>query len=84
MEYREFKCLYCGAKGIDKSKTKNRMYCDYNCQHAYYRKKRGVGVNTKTTSCIHNKEIRCLEHKCGSCGWNPKVELRRKEAMGYG
>lgn len=84
MDYIEFTCLYCGEKGIDKSKTKNRKFCDCNCQQAYYRRKNGVGVNTVTASCIHNMYVLCDVHQCGNCGWNPKVEKKRKEALGYG
>lgn len=84
MEYREFTCLYCGAKGIDRSRTKTRKYCDTNCQQAYLRIKNGVGVNTVTASCTHNRNVLCDVHKCGKCGWNPKVEKKRKEALGYG
>lgn len=81
---RKFTCLNCGAKGIDNSKSGNRKFCDPNCTQAYYRRQHGVGVEIKTPPCTYNKEIRCNEHKCGSCGWNPKVEKKRKEALGYG
>ena len=81
MEYKEFTCLYCGAKGVDRSRNRRRTFCDDQCQQAYFRRKRGMGVRIVTPSCIHNKEIRCFEHKCGSCGWNPKVEAKRKAAL---
>ena len=81
---REFTCLYCGAKGIDMSRTNTRKFCNENCTQAYYRRRHGVGVKIKTPSCIHNKEIRCMDHKCATCGWNPKVEKKRKEALAYG
>ena len=30
--------------------------------------------------CIWRTNILCGDHsKCGSCGWNPKVEAQRKE-----
>lgn len=84
MEYREFTCLYCGEKGIDMSRGKNKKFCDENCQQAYYRKQKGMGANIIAPPCMHNISVRCFEHKCGTCGWNPKVEKKRKEALGYG
>ena len=84
MEYRETNCVFCGAKIIDRSTNHTRRFCNEYCAQAYYRRNHGVGVRVKTPSCIHNKEIRCVEHKCGSCGWNPKVEQKRKEAFAYG
>jgi hypothetical protein len=81
---REFTCIYCGAKGIDNSRTKTKKFCDCNCQQAYYRRQHGVGVGIKAPACIHNREVRCFVHMCGTCGWNPKVEKKRKEALGYG
>ena len=33
-------------------------------------------------SCTMNKGIVCIEHKnCDRCGWNPEVELQRKEML---
>lgn len=84
MNYREFTCLYCGAKAIDRSPAQKRLYCSIECRDIYWRRKHGVGVTTKTPSCIHNIHILCGDHKCGTCGWNPKVEKKRKEALGYG
>ena len=84
MEGREMNCVYCGAKIIDRSTNHTRKFCSEYCAQAYYRRNHGVGVQVKTPSCTHNKEIRCFEHKCGSCGWNPKVEKKRKEVLGCG
>lgn len=84
MEYREFTCLYCGANGIDRSKTRTRKFCDCYCQQAYLRRKNGAWANTATASCTHNINVLCNVHKCGNCGWNPKVEAKRKEALGCG
>lgn len=85
MEYREFICLYCGTKGIDRSNTKNRKFCDYTCQHAYNcKKKRGKLDKAPTNPCIYNMAVMCDLQKCSTCGWNPKVEQKRKEALGYG
>ena len=85
MEYREFTCLYCGARSLDTSRTKNRKFCNDHCNQAYwYRTKRGKGGKTQTPTCIHSIHILCGDHKCSTCGWNPKVEKERKEALGYG
>ena len=27
--------------------------------------------------CEHNKMIDCDEKKCGNCGWNPVVKIKR-------
>ena len=27
--------------------------------------------------CYFNSGVECNEHKCGVCGWNPKVSERR-------
>ena len=84
MEYREFTCIVCGAKGIDRSTTQTRKYCSENCASINWHRMRGVGTYIKTPSCVHNREIRCFEKKCSTCGWNPKVEMKRKEALAYG
>ena len=82
---REFTCLNCGSKCIDTSKTKNKKFCDMRCSQAYhYKKKRGRLGIVPTYPCIYNRQIRCELQKCGTCGWNPKVEKIRKEALGYG
>lgn len=38
-------------------------------------------------TCKHNNGIKCTETdigKCHECGWNPKVELLRKEMIKNG
>lgn len=84
MEYKEITCLCCGAKAIDMSRTGTKKFCSEQCAQLHFRRSRGVGVKTVSPPCIHNIGVLCAEHKCGRCGWNPKVELRRKEALGYG
>lgn len=84
MEYREIRCAFCGAKILDRSTNHNRRFCGQQCAQAHHRRSHGVGVRFKTPSCTHNKEVRCFVKTCGTCGWNPKVEQKRKEAMGYG
>ena len=85
MKYREFTCLNCGAKVIDMSRTKNKKFCDMHCNQAYYyKKKQGELDKVPTNPCIHNIAVICDLQKCGTCGWNPKVEKKRKEALGCG
>ena len=84
MNYREFTCVVCGRKAIDRSPAQKRIYCSEQCAWKQFRVNRGIGIGSKTPSCVHNDAVVCEAHKCGSCGWNPKVEQRRKEALGYG
>lgn len=84
MEYREFYCVVCGAKAIDYSTTRSKKYCSDECAQEQYRRNRGIGTNIKTALCKYNIAIGCPERKCSSCGWNPKVEAKRKEALGHG
>ena len=84
MEYREITCIVCGKKIVDRSSCHTRKFCSEYCAQANYRRRHGVGVHTVTPSCIHNKEVLCMVHKCGTCGWNPKVETKRKEALANG
>ena len=84
MKYREFTCAVCGAKGIDRSPAQKRMYCSDECNTRAFRVRRGYELKTSIPSCIYNKEVLCLDDDCESCGWNPKVEQKRKEALAYG
>ena len=84
MKYREFNCIVCGAKAIDRSPAQNRIYCSDQCNLVHFRRSRGIGIGIKTASCTYNKEIKCEIHKCSTCGWNPEVAQKRKEAFAYG
>ena len=84
MKYREFACVVCGTIDIDRSPAQKRIYCSPQCSFHQYRRNHGIGVGIKTPSCAYNKEVQCAVPKCGTCGWNPKVEQKRKEALGYG
>ena len=39
------------------------------------------GKPWKETPCIHNDGVVCDVHNCETCGWNPDVEKKRKEAI---
>lgn len=85
MELREFICLNCGAKCVDTSRTKNKKFCDMHCNQAYYyKKKRGKLEAAPVLPCIYNRQVQCDQQKCSTCGWNPDVEQKRKEALAYG
>ena len=35
----------------------------------------------KTRTCIYREGVECSVHKCEHCGWNPEVEIIRKQAI---
>ena len=84
MSYREFTCIVCGAKDIDRSRTGTKKFCSGTCAHHYYRRTHGIGTEFKSPSCIYNNWVICCNRSCGSCGWNPEVETKRKQALAYG
>lgn len=79
MEYREFTCIVCGEKGIDKSHKRNKMFCSKECGQAHYRQINGFGSRVGE-DCYFNEGVACDEHHCENCGWNPAVIKIRKEA----
>ena len=85
MAYREFYCECCGAKAIDRSPGQTKKYCSESCaQKMYYRRNFAIESGEDQPSCVYNREIGCKRRKCSTCGWNPKVEAKRKEALGCG
>lgn len=83
MEYRKFNCVYCGKTDIDRSTTRTKKFCSPACAQAHFRRSHGVGISVGE-SCPNNNGVICDIHKCGNCGWNPKVEARRKKELAYG
>ncbi len=76
---REYMCVICGEKGIDKSAEGNRKYCSKECANmARYHKRRGIVEN----ECKYNSGVTCANEKCDKCGWNPAVEELRKAKQG--
>ena len=73
---REFTCVICGAKGIDRSATQRKKYCSTECANKARYCKRG---NEAETICKFNDGVQCVDQQCERCGWNPAVEQRRKE-----
>lgn len=78
---REITCAVCGKKAIDNSSTKTRKYCSEECAILAWRKSRGFVPTELEHHCTYNKEVRCTVQACSKCGWNPKVEQRRKAAF---
>ena len=76
---KEYTCIVCGAKGIDRSSTGGRKFCSKECSNQYWHQKNGVGK--KSPGCIFNEGVACEVHKCYNCGWHPNVARRRMEAL---
>lgn len=82
MAYREFYCECCGAKAIDRTYNQSRKYCSSGCaQKMYYRRNFAACDGEDYPTCVYNREIGCKRRKCSTCGWNPTVEAKRKEAL---
>lgn len=77
---REFTCVECGTKGIDRSHAQNKRFCSKECCDSYWNKRRNGGYKGYQ-ACKYNEGVSCIEHKCGSCGWNPAVAKKRSEAI---
>ena len=84
MAHREITCVVCGEKITDSTTNHTKLYCSELCAGEAWRRRKGKKPRQRVPSCIHNKYIECEIHKCSTCGWNPNVELKRKEALGYG
>lgn len=79
---RYFKCAYCGKHGEDKSANRSKRFCCKECSDAYWRRKRGAGLAKEDRRfCKFNEGVECYDHKCRTCGWNPKVQRKRLEKI---
>ena len=78
---REFTCVVCGAKGIDKSARQDKKYCGKDCANKARSFKRG---NLIETAYLNNNGVLCGSPNCDRCGWNPAVERLRKEMLNNG
>lgn len=79
---REFTCIVCGAKDIDRSHTQSKMFCSLECKNYHWRKTHSQGA-IEFEKCVFNEGVACDLHMCGRCGWNPTVAKKRLEAA-YG
>ena len=75
---REYTCVVCGEKGIDRSPGQNRKFCSKECQMRYWNRKRD-GYSDEC--CKYNDGVACTDGKCNNCGWNPAVAKKRSEAL---
>ena len=79
---REFTCIVCGAKDIDRSHTQSKVFCSLECKNYHWRKTHSQGA-IEFEKCVFNEGVACDLHRCGRCGWNPTVAKKRLEAA-YG
>jgi endogenous inhibitor of DNA gyrase (YacG/DUF329 family) len=73
-------CVICGKVFTDTSASQNKMTCSAECKRIrfnLYRKQK----KESESECPYNMSVSCTDHMCGKCGWNPKVEKARKEAL---
>ena len=77
---REFTCIVCGKKSIDKSPSQSKIYCSRKCiaKHWYEAHK---DDHSEKQVCKYNEGVDCFDGKCESCGWNPEVAKKRTEAF---
>ena len=80
MAYREFTCVVCGAKAIDRSPQHRAKYCSKRCSNKN-RDKIYCEVVRAVPACKYNEGVDCTRQSCHNCGWNPEVEKIRKEAF---
>lgn len=77
---KEFTCIVCGEKGIDRSGCGNRKFCSKECKNLYWGRMRNGGYKG-FQSCKYNDGVSCISYKCKNCGWNPDVMQKRLEAL---
>ncbi len=75
---REYTCIVCGVKGIDRSPLQNKKHCSIECAN---RARYGKTYRSDGADCKFNQGVGCSAHTCENCGWNPKVEKIRKERI---
>lgn len=78
--YREYNCVECGKKTVDKSLRGNGMYCSPTCNKRAYLRRKGV-LQSVVILCQYNEGVACDSKNCDGCGWNPDVEKKRKELL---
>lgn len=71
-------CLNCGKGGL--TSRHNQKFCGYACRDAYRERQRRKVVQFE--KCRFNQGVECNADACDTCGWNPKVEKRRKGRLG--
>ena len=79
---REFNCIVCGTKAIDRSHSQSKVFCSLDCKNQHWRMTHALREDN-WQRCVFNDGVACDLHRCGRCGWNPTVAKRRLEAA-YG
>ena len=68
-----FVCKHCGAEFEGNKGETHRIFCSNKCYLAFKKANKG-GI------CDYNTAVTCNDRcACSKCGWNPKVEAKRKE-----
>lgn len=77
-------CPLCGEQ-FTKTRS-DKVYCSKACTYVACsrasRAKKRKEINELGTDCPHNEGLVCYKRTCGSCGWNPVVEAKRREKLG--
>lgn len=81
MSGREIICYNCGEVTIDRTRNARGKFCSKKCYRQYSNRHPAIAKKLENL-CLYNNSVVCNEHNCQSCGWNPKVETDRKEALG--
>lgn len=81
------KCLYCGDEFIG---SKGQIFCSHTCANRGRRiLEKGDFDHSLTWErdadrkwiCPYAENVSCHRRNCNKCGWNPKVEKERTEAI---
>lgn len=78
MEHEEKRCPVCNTAIRKDSKA---IYCCQACSRAAYYRRHTKALRADGGMCYFNSEVLCTKKQCETCGWNPVVEKRRKEAL---
>lgn len=78
MAEREFTCIVCGQKGIDRSSTGIRKFCSKYCSGRYRDSLRYPRKKPEAPGCCFNEGVACFKKECSNCGWNPEVAKKRR------
>ena len=76
---REFTCVVCGKKGIDRSTSYVKKFCGQSCRMKDYNLRHKYDHRYEKQECKYNEGVECFVAKCEKCGWNPEVAKKRSE-----
>ena len=77
---REFTCIVCGKKGIDRSNSHDKKFCSKKCSRRNWYLTH-LDDQPEKQDCKYNEGVSCFDGKCEKCGWNPEVAKRRSEFL---